>query len=40
MTTMVQDDPSPTPTTIQQDQVEATVGGGRLQARGTEARSS
>jgi hypothetical protein len=37
----VQDGPYPTPTTIQQDQVEAAVeGGGRLQVRGTKARSS
>jgi hypothetical protein len=40
-TTMVQDGPSPTPPTIQQDQVEvAAEGGGCLPARGTEARAS
>jgi hypothetical protein len=39
--TTVQDGPSPTPPTIQQDQVEATaVGGGCLQVRGTKAHSS
>jgi hypothetical protein len=37
----VQDGPSPTPPTIQQDQVEAAAEGGAcLQARGTEARPS
>jgi hypothetical protein len=39
--TTVQDGPSPTPPTIQQDQVEAAAeGGGCLTARGAEASSS
>jgi hypothetical protein len=40
-TTTMQDGPSPTPPTIQQDQVEtAAEGYVCLQARGTETRSS
>jgi hypothetical protein len=36
----VQDGPSPTLPTIQQDQLKQLLGGGCLYVRGTEARSS
>jgi hypothetical protein len=39
-TTTVQDGPSPTLPTIQQDQLKQLLGGGCLYVRGTEARSS